>query len=179
MPLTPQQEMEIYPLLDAALELQVGKAVLHNCTRQRANYLTRVIQGLRYNLAIESMITYDTTSPFYGLGVYANIWAEAHDRGLLITTLAKPTETIMWKIIRCRATQKPQRLETSKAAANQCLLRAKKRHPKLMGSLWLTTDPLTVYCAKKEKEQIIVDIDIDPAGEIKSPTQEDEAKAQT
>ena len=178
MPLTPQQELEIYPLLDQVLELQVGKAILHECTLQRANYLTRIIQGLRYDLAIESIVTYDSTSPLHGKGVYANIWVEPHARGLLITTLAEPADTIMWRIIQCCATKESQQLETTIAAARQRLFRAQKKYPEIMGGLWVINDnPPTVYYSQENKEKIIVDIDINPAGGVSSPTQEDIIKA--
>jgi hypothetical protein len=178
MPLTPQQESEIYPLLDSVLELPVGKAILHKCTLQRANYLTRIIQGLRYDLAIESLATYDDTSPFYGKGVYANIWVEPHARGLLITTLANPADTTMWRIIQCRATKEAQQLETTVAAARQRLSRAQKKYPKIMGMLWVIGGKPPMVCyPQKEKEQIIVDIDINPVGNISAPTQEEIAKA--
>ena len=178
MPLTPQQELEIYPLLDQVLELQVGKAILHKCTPQRANYLTRIIQGLRYDLAIESIATYDNTSPLYGQGVYANIWVEPHARGLLITTLADPADTTMWRIIQCCATEETQELETTVAAARQRLLRAKKKYPEIIGKLWVTGDsPPSVYYSQEEKKQIVVDIDINPAGNVSPPTQEDITKA--
>jgi len=177
MPLTPQQESEIYPLLDSVLELQVGKAVLHKCTPKRANYLTRIIQGLRYDSAIESLITYDSTSPLYGQGVYANIWVEPHARGLLITTLTSPAETAMWRIIQCCATREPQELGTTLGAARQRLQRAKKKYPEIMNKLWITDNPPTVCCSQKDKEQLVVDIDINPAGGIPKPTQDDVAKA--
>lgn len=178
MSLTPQQESEIYPLLDSVLELPIGKAILHKCQLSRANYLARVITGLRYDSAVESIVTYDPSSPLYGKGVYANIWAEPHERGLLITTLAEPVDTTMWRLIRCCATQEPQDLETTPAAARQRLSRAKKKYPEIMNNLWTTGDiPPTVYYAQKEAEQTVVDIDLNPAGDIPSPTQEDIAKA--
>lgn len=180
MSLKPQQELEIYPLLDRVLELPVGKAILHECTLQRANYLTRIIKGLRYDLAIESIVTYDSTSPFYGLGVYANIWIEAHTRGLLITVLADPADSTMWRIIKCRATEEPQQLEATMAVVNQLLFRVKKKYPEIMSDLWaIKNNPIIINYAKKEKEQIIVDIDINPGGNIHAPTQEEIVKART
>lgn len=178
MSLTAQQEAEIYPLLDQVLELEVGKAILHKCTTERANYLARIIQGLRYDLAIESIATYDEGSPFYGLGVYANVWVEAHDQGLLLTMLAEPADTAMWRIIKCCATGEMQQLDTSIAAARQRLSRSKKKYPDILGKLWITDNPTTVYHTKKEKEQIIVDIDINPAGKVPAPTQEEKINSQ-
>ena len=180
MPLTLQQESEIYSLLDSVLELQAGKAILYECTPQRANYLTRIIQGLRYDLAIESIITYDSTNSLHGKGVYANIWVEPYERGLLIATLTKPNETAMWRIIQCCATKEPQQLNTTPAAARQRLARAKKKYPELMNNLWIAnTNPPEIYCTQKDKEQVVVDIDINPTGDMPSPTKEDIIKANT
>lgn len=164
MSLTPQQETEIYPLLDQVLELPVGKAILHKCTLSRANYLTRVIQGLRYDLAVESIVTYDSTSPLYGQGVYANIWVEPHERGLLITTLDNPAETIMWKIIKCRATEEFQQFEATISAVRQRLSRVQKKYPEIMGMLWVSDNPPTIHYSQNDKKQTIVDIDINPKG---------------
>ena len=178
MSLTRQQELEIYPLLDSVLELQVGKAILYKCEPARANYLTRMIQGLRYDSAVESILTYDNTSPLYGQGSYANIWVEPHERGLLITTLPSPADTVMWRIIQCRATEKSQQLETSIAMARQRLFRAQKKYPEILGKLWITDgNPPIMHYAQGIKEQTIVDIDIDPGGNMPPLTQEQIAKA--
>ena len=179
MPLTPQQELEIYPLLDQVLELPVGKALLHKCAPPRANYLTRIIKGLRYESAIESIAIYDSTNPLYGQGVYANVWVEPHERGLLITILAIPADSPSWSIIQCRADEETKELNSTLSATRQSLTRMQKKYPEIMGSVWVLNDdgqPVARY-TQKNIDQSIVDIDINPAEDVPTPSRLNKAYA--
>lgn len=177
MPLTKQQEKEIYPLLDQVLELPSGKAIQYTCNPSRAIYLTRMIQGLRYDTALESIQMYEPDSPFYGKGVYANLYAEPCDRGLLLTVLSMPQQTNMWRIIQCVAFKKSIELDPPVSAIQQLLFRARKKYPELLKPLWLATGecPVINY-GELDVECAIIDIDINPEGDIKPPNQEQEAK---
>ena len=71
MSLTPQQEKEIFPLLDRILEKPPGSGIIKKCTIKRADYLCRMIQGVRYDNAVESIMCYEPNHPLYGLGSYS------------------------------------------------------------------------------------------------------------
>jgi len=181
MPLTRQQEREIYPILDAALDLAPGKGILHKCTAQRAEYLTRMIQGVRYDSAIESIEMYKPTDPLYGVGSYANLWVEPHDQGLLATNLPSPPANLMWGIIQCAATKQSIPLKGANYnTARQRLARAQKKYPELLNPIYITDgvlSPIANYGKAAPEELLIVDIDRNPKGTLYSPTSRDEAVA--
>jgi len=183
MPLTPQQEQEIYPILDKALTLPPGKGVLHRCTPQRANYLTRMIRGLRYDTAIESIEIYQPGEPLYGLGMYARLWAEAHDQGLLTTNLASPHVNLMWRLITCAATQSRVQLpDESFNRARQRLARAQKKYPETMNRVYIENAAppaslVAVHALVVAEELLVVDIDVRPEAGLRGPTDEQVAKA--
>lgn len=167
MALSEQQEQEIYPLLDEVLELELGKALLYKCVPSRANYLTRIIRGLRYDLAMESIVTYEENHPLYGQGVYASLWAEPHPKGLLLTVLEEPHVTLVWKLIQCRATKESIEIDENFGHIKQRLTRAKKKYPEIMGGLWVeNTVPPTAHYQPAPKASVIIDIDVNPAGEL-------------
>lgn len=177
MPLSKAQEREIYPILDKAMELDPGKAVLHKCTAKRSDYLTRTIQGLRYDTAIESILMYEPNHPLYGRGMYATLWVEAAEQGLVAANLPEPYDNLMWRLIQCAATKKTVLLTGRSGSARQRLIRAQKKYPEVMGVLWIRKDPFAVcYANVDEEELIIVDIDINPTEELKAPTPEQKAK---
>lgn len=180
MSLTPQQEAEIYPILDKALDLPAGKGVLHRCTVKRADYLTRMIQGIRYDSAIESIEMYKPGEPLYGLGSYSCLWVEPHDQGLLATNLVSPPVNLMWRLIQCAATQETIDLpDVSYNRARQRLARAQRKYPAIMNSVFITDGyPITAsYGGTTAEEALIVDIDYKPAGRLRNPTDEEVAKA--
>ncbi len=165
MSLTRQQEIEIYPILDKVLDLPIGKAVLHPCTLARANYLTRIILGLRYDTALESLLMYQESNPLYGKGIYAYIWAEPNEQGLVVSKLPEPYDNTMWRLIRCATEKQSVELDSTFNSARQQLIRAQKKHPEVMERLLLTndSDPLIIkYITLGQEELIIVDIDINP-----------------
>lgn len=177
MPLTKAQEREIYPILDKAMELEAGKAVLHKCTAKRADYLVRIIQGLRYDTAIESIQMYEPNHPLYGSGMYGTLWVETMEQGLVATTLPEPYDNLMWRLIQCAATQKTVPLVGRPGSARQRLIRAQKKYPDIMGSLWVQNNPFEVHYAEAgEEELIIVDIDLKPAAPLENPTPEQKAR---
>lgn len=181
MPLTPQQESEIYPILDRALDQPQGKGVLYKCTAKRADYLTRMIQGLRYDSAIESIEMYRQGEPLYGLGSYANLWVEPHDQGLLATNLSEPYVNLMWRLIQCAAHQKTVELpDVSFNRARQRLARAQRKYPGIMNRVYISNDdpwPTAKFGDITPEEVLVVDIDLNPSGRVPAPTDEDIAKA--
>ena len=180
MPLTPQQEAEIYPILDKALDLPPGKGVLHRCTVKRADYLTRMIQGVRYDSAIESIEAYLPTEALYGLGNYSCLWVEPHDQGLLATNLDSPPLNLMWRLIQCAAHQNPVQLpDVTYNRARQRLARAQKKYPEIMNSVFILDGliPTASYGVTTSEEALVVDIDLNPENRLRSPTDEDVAKA--
>ncbi len=176
MQLTRQQEGEIYPILDKALDLEKGKGVLHRCTAARADYLARMIQGVRYDSAIESIEMYKMGDPLYGLGSYARLWVEPHDQGLLATLIPSPAVNLMWRIIQCAAFHQPMCLTpTTYNRARQRLARAQKKYPNIMNALYITEKDGEAYAMYGEvelEEVLIVDIDIAPGKRLKDPTDE-------
>ena len=180
MSLTPQQEREIYPILDKVLDLPPGKGVLHGCANPRANYLTRMIRGLRYDTAIESIEIYQPGEPLYGVGMYSCIWAEPHDQGLLVTNLASPHINLMWRLITCAATKSRVELpDISFNRARQRLARAQKKYPEIMNLIYIeSVFPVSVvHASVTEEELLIVDIDVRPDDKLRGPTDEEVAKA--
>jgi len=189
MPLTPQQEAEIYPILDKALELPPNKGVLHKCTVKRADYLTRMIQGLRYDSAIESIVMYKPDHALYGLGIYSRLWVEPHEQGLLATSLVEPPVNLMWQMIQCAAHQVPVPLVNTSDRdrmqhitynrARQRLARAQKKYPDIMNAVYITEGdpPTAMYGVVTPEEILVVDIDKKPEARLKAPTDLDVAKA--
>jgi len=180
MPLTPQQEAEIYPILDKALELPPNKGVLHKCTVKRADYLTRMIQGIRYDSAIESIVTYKPGDALYGLGLYSCLWVEPHEQGLLATSLTEPLINLMWQLIQCAAHHMPvQLLNTTYNRSRQRLARAQKKYPDIMNAVYITEGdpPIAMYGIVTAEEILVVDIDKKPEVRLNGPSDKDLAKA--
>jgi hypothetical protein len=180
MPLSPQQEFEIYPVLDKALDLPPGKAALYKCTVKRADYLTRMIQGVRYDSAIESIVMYEKDHALYGLGSYACLWVEPHDQGLLATNLSEPLVNLMWSLIQCAASQNAvELLDTNYNRARQRLARAQRKYPEIMNSVYITdgTPVMAMYGVVTAEEILVVDIDRKPQGRLNAPKDRDIAKA--
>lgn len=177
MPLSLQQEAEILPILDATLALAPGKATLYRCTVARADYLSRMITGLRYESAIESVEIYQRDEPLYGLGLYSTIWAEPHERGLLIANLPEPPDGLVWRLIQCIAFGDIE-LEHSYSAARTRLFKLQKKYP-VFNKVWIETGP-PVRARIGEvttEELVVVDIDVDPTRAVPAPTPEQRAKA--
>lgn len=181
MPLTPQQEAEIYPIIDRALDQPPGKGILYKCTAKRADYLARMIQGVRYDSAIESIEMYSPDDPLYGLGSYSHLWVEPHDQGLLATNLPAPHETTMWRLIQCAASQEPVELPgVTINYARQLLIRKQKKYAGVMNHIYVVEGerwPVARYGLCDEEELLVVDIDINPEGRLAAPTDEELAKA--
>lgn len=165
--LSKQQELEIYPLLDKVLELPPGKAILRECSTSRADYLSRMIKGIIYNTAIESIEMYDDKHPLYGLGSYGKIWAEPHERGLLVSRLTAPLLTLPWQLIQVAAFhQKTQLVEPKIGRCRQRLARFQRKYPEIMNNVWISadSDPPEAYYGELPTEQtLVVDIDVDPS----------------
>lgn len=181
MPLTKQQEQEIYPLLDRVTELDAGQGILYKCTARRADYLVRMIQGLRYDSAIESIEMYPPGHPLHGQGLYADLWVEAHDQGLLATKLPKPHDSVMWRLVQCAATQTSVAFpdDTKYDQARLRLARAQKKYPSIMNNVFLSNGSPVVahYGEPQTEEMIVVDIDLEPGGDVPAPTREQQANA--
>jgi len=162
MPLTEQQEREIYPLLDQVLELPFGKAVLRRCTPGRADYLARHIKGFIWESAIESMQMYEPGHPLYGKGSYATIWAEAHEQGLLVTRLQHLPNVLGWQLIQVAATKEPYYFApTPIGRVRQVLIRMQRKYPDIMGQVWVDAESLSIYYGEKATDTVIVDIDVE------------------
>ena len=170
------QESEIFPLLDRTLSLPHGKALVYECSPSRANYLERMITGLKYENAIESIQMYSPGDPLYGQGNYANIWAEQHLRGLVVAHLDAPRDTLPWRLIQCAAHKQTVPLQNTHGTARSRLDRFRKRHPDVMGHLWIDPGPPIAvrYGEPSVEELVVVDIDVDPI--LKAPTDEQLAK---
>jgi hypothetical protein len=178
MILSPQQEAEVYPILDSALAKPPGKAVLYNCTTPRAGYLSRLITGLRYDSAIESIETYTPGEALYGLGLYSTLWAEPHEEGLLVANFAEPPDSLAWRLIQARAHHTSIELIHTVQVARTRLIRMQKKQP-IMRAVWIETGPPVRACYGETttEELVIVDIDYDPTKILHAPTPEDYAKA--
>jgi len=178
--LTPQQEREIYPLLDRALELPYGKAIVYPCAPTRAEYLTRVITGERHRSAIEAIASYPPDDPLHGVGLFGKIWVEPHPKGLVLANLNEPRETLAWLLIQCAATKKPHQLHNTYGVSVSRLNRFKERYPEIMGPVWVDPGPPVVarFGEPDPEELVIVDIDVQPDRPVNNPTQEEYAKSQ-
>lgn len=180
MPLSTQQEAEIYPILDKALDLPPGKGVLHRCTVKRADYLTRMIQGVRYDSAIESIVMYEPDQALYGLGSYSCLWVEPHEQGLLATNLSEPLVNLMWQLIQCAAHHQPiPLLDVRYNRARQRLVRAQRKYPDIMNAVYIVEgEPsIAMYGTVSPEEILVVDIDLKPQGRLNAPKDKDVAKA--
>jgi hypothetical protein len=140
-----------------------------------------MIQGLRYDSAIESIQIYPPGHPLYGQGLYAYLWVEVQPKGLLATKLAQPHDSVMWRLIQCAANHSTVSLDegTKFGQARVRLARAQKKYPEIMNNLYLTNDePIMVrYGEPCVEEMVVVDIDLDPARPIPEPTAEQKAKS--
>lgn len=176
--LTRQQEAEIFPILDKALALPQGKAIIYPCSRSRANYLERMISGFRYDNAIESIEMYSPEEPLYGQGNYALLWAEEHPKGLVLAHLDAPRDTLAWRLIQVAAFHRPLKLNNAYGTCRTRLARFRKRHPVIMAPVWIEAGPPIIarYGEASPEELVVVDIDVDPSLKLRSPTQEDRAK---
>lgn len=173
--LTPQQESEIYPLLDAALQLPFGKAIVHQCPRSRASYLARVLKGERYRNALQTFSTYLPSEPLYGKGLYYHIVIDTFAKGVLIAHMETPPETLTWLIIDCIATRKPQDISRYSPMAVQARLhKLRERHIEVKS---VYVEGCTIqYAIPSPEELIIVDVDTRPGGPVPPPTPEQRAK---
>lgn len=174
--LTPGQEREIFPLLDAALNLPFGKAIVHLCSKSRADYLSRILNGERYRNAIESISAYTPDDPLYGKGVYYNLVIEAHTKGLLVANVEFPPITLTWYIIECAATKKPVVVSNYADRTIQSrLCKLKERHQELATIYYDIPSKTLKYAIPSPEEMIIVDIDMG-GDKIPSPSAENRAK---
>lgn len=162
--LTPGQEQEIFPILDKALSLPFGKAILHKCPPSRADYLSRILNGERNRAGVESLTIYLPEDPLYGKGIYYHLVIEIHPKGLLVANVEEPPISLTWRIIECAATKKPVSLGGYKVLPAQAKLnRLKARHEEVRA--------IYIDCETKElksgitnpEDMIVVDIDINPA----------------
>ena len=175
-PLVPGQEREIFPLIDAALILSYGKAIAYECTKSRANYLYRIIQGERYRNAIESIFTYPSADYLYGRGLYYHLVPEVRARGLIIANLENPPGSITWDIIRCAAIKKPVEIISNIKTAASRLNNLKRKFPDELSSIYIdVARSKFCYAIPTSEELVIVDIDTG-TGKIEAPTIEQRAK---
>lgn len=174
--ITAQQESEIFPLLDAALSLPFGKAVLHKCTASRADYLSRILNGERYRNAILSLSTYTPNEPLYGKGLYHHLVIEPCERGLLVANVEFPPKTLTGLIVECAATGQPVSIEGYRfntAAAR--LNRLKERHPQELGHIYPDANTACFHYSLPKVEELVV-VDVDTQDYVHSPTPEEAAK---
>lgn len=175
--LTGSQEIEIFPILDAALELKHKQAILHKCAASRSRYLSRILNGERYRNAILSISTYTPDNPLYGRGLYYNLVIEPCSKGLLVANVETPPNSITMEIIKCAATKKSVSLSFPIIRVQSRLNKLKERHPTELGSVYIDVISQELKCAIPTKEEmLIVDIDINPAGPMPTPTAEQRAK---
>ncbi len=172
--LTSGQGEEIYPLLDAALKLPFGKAIVHKCSKSRANYLSRTLNGERYRNAIESIAAYLPTEPLYGKGLYYHLVIEAFDKGLLIANVKAPPATLTWAIIQCAATKKPVDVSAyNPLTVKSRLCKLRERHEEVK-KIFLEGNTIK-YAIVNAEELVIVDIDIG-TNTVPGPTREQRTK---
>jgi hypothetical protein len=170
--LTPGQEQEITPLLDKLFTLPIGKALVYKCEPSRADYLSRMIVGLRYHSAIESLYMYSPGDPTYGKGLYSCVHAEVHEHGLVLALLEEPERTLTWRFIECLATGNSIELDNPTATARSRFCRLRQKYP-IFKNIWIDEGPpLMVRYAKDQPEKtFVVDIDIDPTSDnVPSPS---------
>lgn len=172
--ITAGQEAEIFPLLDAALSLPFGKAIVHKCSPTRANYLSRILNGERYRNAIESLSTYNPNEPLYGKGLYYHLVIEQFPKGLLIASVETPPETLTFAIIRCAATKQPVDISAYKFTTAQSRInKLRERHNELKG-LFAEQDGF-VRCTSLNQEELVI-VDIDVGQKMRGPSHEHRAK---
>ncbi len=175
-PLSSTQESEIYPILDAAIQLPFGKAIIYPCSKKRAIYLSNYLQGEQYRNAIISVSTYPPEHMLYGKGLYYNLVIEPRDKGVLVANLMYPPDSITWQIIRCFATKKPVPITEPPIKVNSRLNKLKERYPELK-SLYVSPDDMKICRAIATEEELFV-VDIDPGvGNVPRPTPEVRAKS--
>lgn len=172
--LTSQQEAEIFPLLDAALQLPFGKALVHQCTPSRAKYLSRILNGERYRNAIQSISMYTPEEPLYGKGLYYHLVIEPFAKGLLVAHVEVPPTSLTWHIIECAATKRPVDVSTySPITVKTRLNKLRPRHEEIRG-IYLDETHLKHACPTTE-ELVVVDVDTG-TGRVSTPTPEQRAK---
>lgn len=165
--LTPQQEQEIFPLLDAALKLPFGKAVAHMCSEPRAGYLARIMNGERYRNAMQSIATYLPSEPFYGKGMYYHLVIEPRPKGVIIAHVKNPPVTLTWKFIECVASK--QSIDVSEYTLGNVQSRLKKmkeKFPEEINPIYIEvieeTEKTIIelrYSIPQYEDLVIVDID--------------------
>jgi len=173
--ITAGQEAEIFPLLDAALQLPFGKAIVHKCSPTRANYLSRILNGERYRNAIESLSMYEPGEPLYGKGLYYHLVIEQFPKGLLIASVKSPPETLTSALIKCAATKRPVDVSAYKyTTVKSRINKLAERHKELKG-LYVEQDGF-VKCVTIDPEELAV-VDIDIGGKtVNAPTREQRAR---
>lgn len=175
--LVPSQEREIFPLMDAALALPYGKAVVYETTVSRANYLYRSIQGERYRNAIESIATYTPADYLYGKGLYYHLVVDTRSKGLIIANVENPPGSLTWDIINCAASKKPVVFTASIKQATSRLNKLKERFPDIISPIYVDiTQQKFCYAIPTYEELIVVDIDVMSSG-LPNPTKEHIAKS--
>lgn len=172
----PSQEAEIFPILDSALALPFGKALIHKCSQPRANYLSRILNGERYRNGILSISTYSPNEPLYGKGLYYHLVIETTTKGLIVANVENPVPTITDQITQCAAFHQPVTFTCSFNTATNRLTRLIERYPTELNSVYADRDASQfVYAIPKYEEMIIVDVDVNRA-HVPDPTEEQMAK---
>ena len=175
--IVPAQERELYPLMDAAIQLPFGKAIIYECSATRSYYLRRVALGEQYRNAIASISTYTPEDSLYGRGLYYTLVIESHSKGLIIANVENPPGNLTWDIIKCAATHKPVPITYPLINTASRLNKLKDRHPSELGSIYIdqvSNPPMLRYAVPDTEEMVIVDIDI--KGDVRTPTTVDRAK---
>lgn len=172
--LTSQQESEIFPLLDSALQLPFGKAIVHQCSTSRAAYLSRILNGERYRNAIQSISMYTPEEPLYGKGLYYHLVIEPFTKGLLVAHVEVPPTSLTWRIIECAATKRSVDVSAYTAVTvNARLNKLRERHEEIRG-IYLDGTCLK-HSAPSIEELVVVDVDTG-IGKIPTPSPEQRAK---
>lgn len=170
------QQQELYPLLDAALELPYGKAIVYETSPSRASWLYKTAMGERYRNAIESIAAYTSDDPLYGRGVYYHIVVDICSKGLVIANVENPPYALTWDIIRCAATRKPVTFTAPAPTAHSRLKKLKERFPDQLGKIYIDASQQKFCWAVPNLEELII-VDIDVSKDIPNPTAEQRAKA--
>ena len=172
--LTSQQEAEIFPLLDAALQLPFGKALVHQCSTSRARYLSRILNGERYRNAIQSISMYTPEEPLYGRGLYYHLVIEPFTKGLLVAHVEIPPTSLTWHIIECAAARQAVDVSAyTTVTVNARLNKLRERHEEIRG-IYLDGTHLK-HATPSVEELIVVDVDTG-TGKIPAPSPEQRAK---
>lgn len=172
--LTSQQESEIFPLLDSALKLPFGKAIVHQCSVSRAKYLSRILNGERYRNAIQSVSMYTPEEPLYGKGLYYHLVIEPFAKGLLVAHVEVPPTSLTWHIIECAATHQAVDVSSyTPVTVNTRLNKLRERHEEIRG-IYLDGTHLK-HATPSLEELIVVDVDTG-TGKIPKPSPEQRAK---